>query len=170
MGPWWRWGKREIIYLSLHCHHQHDSCFNLGSDERCFNVLLFVTDKVTRQCSQTTTSEERGEPKRNRTDVLLLKANYQPNALPLGQTGLPLLPLLVSRSPPVGLSHGRTLGVKQAEPKALKMKHVGTRAVVRKCMTMEEFAPIRALQRVSNKADLDDDELMLNVLRCHEAY
>ena len=20
----WRWGKREIIYLSLHCHHQND--------------------------------------------------------------------------------------------------------------------------------------------------
>ena len=22
----WRWGKREIIYLSLHCRHQYDSC------------------------------------------------------------------------------------------------------------------------------------------------
>ena len=21
----WKWGKREIIYLSLHCHHQNDS-------------------------------------------------------------------------------------------------------------------------------------------------
>ena len=21
----WRWGKREIIYLSLHCHRQNDS-------------------------------------------------------------------------------------------------------------------------------------------------
>ena len=20
----WRWGKRESIYLSLHCHHQND--------------------------------------------------------------------------------------------------------------------------------------------------
>ena len=29
-------------------------------------------DKVTRQCPQTTTSEEKGEPKRNRTEVLLL--------------------------------------------------------------------------------------------------
>ena len=29
----WRWGKREIIYLSLHCHHQNDSCFEMGSDE-----------------------------------------------------------------------------------------------------------------------------------------
>ena len=29
----WRWGKREIIYLSLHCHHQNDSCIEKGSDE-----------------------------------------------------------------------------------------------------------------------------------------
>ena len=36
----WRWGKREIIYLSLHCHHQHDSCVTMGSDEGHFNVSL----------------------------------------------------------------------------------------------------------------------------------
>ena len=24
----WRWGEREIIYLSLHCHHQNDCCIN----------------------------------------------------------------------------------------------------------------------------------------------
>ena len=23
--------KREIIYLSLHCHHQNDSCIKMGS-------------------------------------------------------------------------------------------------------------------------------------------
>ena len=23
---------REIIYLSLHCHHQNDSCIKVGSD------------------------------------------------------------------------------------------------------------------------------------------
>ena len=28
----WRWGKREIIYLLLHYHHQNDSCIKLGSD------------------------------------------------------------------------------------------------------------------------------------------
>ena len=33
-----RWGEREIIYLSLHCHHQNDSCFKVGSDESHFNV------------------------------------------------------------------------------------------------------------------------------------
>ena len=37
-GGVWRWGKREIIYLSLCCHHQNDSCINMGSDESHFNV------------------------------------------------------------------------------------------------------------------------------------
>ena len=31
-------GKRESIYLSLHCHHQNDSCIKMGSDESHFNV------------------------------------------------------------------------------------------------------------------------------------
>ena len=44
----------------------------MGSDESHFNVLLIVRHKVPRQCPQTTTSEEKGEPKRNRTEVLLL--------------------------------------------------------------------------------------------------
>ena len=37
-------------------------------------ILMFdiVKDKVTRQCPQTTTSEEKGEPKRIRTEVPLL--------------------------------------------------------------------------------------------------
>ena len=47
--------KREIIYLSLHCHHQNDACIKVGSDKSHFNVSLIVRDKVTRQCSQTTT-------------------------------------------------------------------------------------------------------------------
>ena len=29
-------GEREIIYLSLHCHHQNDSCIKMDSDERQF--------------------------------------------------------------------------------------------------------------------------------------
>ena len=60
---------REIVYLSLHCHHQNDSCVKMGSDESHFNVSLIVRDKVTRQCPQTTTFEEKGEPKRIRTEV-----------------------------------------------------------------------------------------------------
>ena len=56
------------MYLSLHCHHQNDSCIKMGSDESYLNVSLTVRDKVTRQCPQTTTF-------------------LKPNALPLGQTG-----------------------------------------------------------------------------------
>ena len=60
------------IYLSLHCHHQNDFCIKMGSNESHFNVSLIVRDKVTRQCPQTATSEEKGEPKRYRTEVLPL--------------------------------------------------------------------------------------------------
>ena len=44
----------------------------MGSDESHFNVSLIVRGKVTRQCPQTTTIEEKGEPKQNRTEVLPL--------------------------------------------------------------------------------------------------
>ena len=67
----WRWGEREIIYLLLHCHHQNDSCIKMGKDESHF-VSLIVRDKVTRQCPQTRTFEDKGEPKRIRTEVPLL--------------------------------------------------------------------------------------------------
>ena len=65
-------GKRASIYLSLHCHHQNDFCIKMGSDESHFNVSLIVRDKLTRQCPQTTTFEEKGESKRYRTEVLPL--------------------------------------------------------------------------------------------------
>ena len=35
----WRWRKRVIIYLSLHCYHQSDSCIKMGSDESLFFFL-----------------------------------------------------------------------------------------------------------------------------------
>ena len=38
----WRWGKGEIIYLSLQCHHQNDSCIKTGSDESHSNVSVEV--------------------------------------------------------------------------------------------------------------------------------
>ena len=46
-------GREKIdffIYLSLHCHHQNDSCIKTGNNESHFNVSLIVRDKVTRQC------------------------------------------------------------------------------------------------------------------------
>ena len=33
-------GEREIIYLSLHCHQQNDTCIKMGSDESHFNVSV----------------------------------------------------------------------------------------------------------------------------------
>ena len=33
-------GGREIIYLSLHRHHQNDFCIKMGSDESHSNVLV----------------------------------------------------------------------------------------------------------------------------------
>ena len=44
--------KREIIYLSLHCHNQNEPRFKMGSDESHFNVRDKVT---TRLCPQTAT-------------------------------------------------------------------------------------------------------------------
>ena len=66
------WEEGDYIYLSLHCHHQNDFCIKVGSDESHFNVSLIVRDKVTRPCPQTTIFEEKGEPKRYRTEVLPL--------------------------------------------------------------------------------------------------
>ena len=33
-------GEREIIYLSLHYHHQNEFCIEVGSDESHFNVSV----------------------------------------------------------------------------------------------------------------------------------
>ena len=57
----WRWGEREIMYLSLHCQHQNDSCIKMGSDESHLIVSLIVRDKVARPCPQTTTFLKRKE-------------------------------------------------------------------------------------------------------------
>ena len=86
-GGVWRWGEREIIYLSLHCHHQNDFCIKVGSDESHFNVsLIIVRDKVTIKTSvhrpqilKRKDSRSRGFEPRS----LCLPAY---NALPLGQT------------------------------------------------------------------------------------
>ena len=33
-------GRGGKLYLSLHCHHQNDSCIKMGSDESHFNVSV----------------------------------------------------------------------------------------------------------------------------------
>ena len=52
-------GEGDYIYLSLHCHHQNDFCIKMGSEESHFNVSVG-------------SFEEKGEPKRYRTEVLPL--------------------------------------------------------------------------------------------------
>ena len=66
-------GEREIIYLSLHCHHQNDSCIKMGSDESHFNFSV-GSDGQSHQTVSTNHNlfEEKGEPKRYRTEVLPL--------------------------------------------------------------------------------------------------
>ena len=72
-GEVWRWGRWEIIYLSLHCHHQNDSCIKMGSDERHFKVSV-ESDGQSHKIVSTNHNlfEEKGEPKRYRTEVLPL--------------------------------------------------------------------------------------------------
>ena len=62
------------IYLSLHCHHQNDSCIKMASDERShFNVPV-GSDGESHKTVSTNHNlfEEKGEPKRYRTEVLPL--------------------------------------------------------------------------------------------------
>ena len=81
----WRRGEREIIYLSLHCHHQNDSCIKMGSDESHFNVSVGSDGQSHKKVSTNHNlfeEERRAEAVSNRGP-----SAYQPNALPLGQTG-----------------------------------------------------------------------------------
>ena len=66
-------GGKEIIYLSLHCHHQNDSCIKMGSDESHFNVSV-GSDGQSHKTASTNHNlfEEKGELKRYRTEVLTL--------------------------------------------------------------------------------------------------
>ena len=63
---------RERVYTYRYTVTTSMTGIKIGSDESHFNVLLIVKDKVTRQCPQTTASEEKGQPKRIRTEVPLL--------------------------------------------------------------------------------------------------
>ena len=65
----WRWGEREIIYQSLLCHHQNDHCIKMGSDESRFNVSLIVKDSHKTVSTNHNLFEEKGEPKRIRTEA-----------------------------------------------------------------------------------------------------
>ena len=80
----WRWGKRENIYLSLHCHHQNGYCIKMGSNESHFNVSV-GSDGQNHKAVSTNHNlfeERRAEAVSNRGP-----SAYQPNTLLLGQTG-----------------------------------------------------------------------------------
>ena len=77
----------DCIPIAIHCHHQNDFCIKVGSDESHFNVSVGSDGKSHKTVSTNhNLFEEKGEPKRYRTEV---PSAYQPNALPLGQTGSP---------------------------------------------------------------------------------
>ena len=62
-------------YISLHCHHQNDSCIRWAAMRA---ILMFhYEDKVTRQCPQTTAVFE--EEKKRRAEV---KSSRGPSATP----------------------------------------------------------------------------------------
>ena len=72
----------DVIYLSPHCHHQNDSCIKVGSDESHFNVSVGSDGQSHRTVSTNhDLSEEKGEPKRYRTKVLLLTSQTGSSAL-----------------------------------------------------------------------------------------
>ena len=66
-------GEREIIYLSLRSHHQNDFCVKMGRDEIHFNVSV-GSDGQSHKTVSTNHKllEEKGEPKRYRTESLLV--------------------------------------------------------------------------------------------------
>ena len=69
----WRWGRGRLYTYRYTVTTRMTPVLRWAAHESHFNVsLLVVRDKVTRQCPQTTTFEEKGEPKRIRTEVLPL--------------------------------------------------------------------------------------------------
>ena len=62
----------EYLPIAIHTVTTRMTCIKMGIDESHFNVSVIVREKVTRLCPQTTTFEQKGEPKRYQMKVLLL--------------------------------------------------------------------------------------------------
>ena len=80
-------GEEERSYdLSLHCQHQNDSCIKMGSDESHFNVSVGSGGQSHETVS---TNHNLFELRERRAEAVSNcgPSAYQPNALPLGQTG-----------------------------------------------------------------------------------
>ena len=78
----WKWGEREVIYLSLHYHHQNDSCIKMRSNESHFSVSAGSDGQSHKTVSTNHLFEEKGELKWYQTEVLLLTSlTATPNRL-----------------------------------------------------------------------------------------
>ena len=63
----------DYIPITIHCHNQNDSCIKVGSDESHFNVSVGSDGQSPKTVSTNhNLFEEKGEPKRYRTEVLPL--------------------------------------------------------------------------------------------------
>ena len=66
-------GEGDYIPIATLSHHQNDSCIKVGSDESHFNVSVGSDGQSHRTVSTNRNLfEEKGEPKRYRTEVLPL--------------------------------------------------------------------------------------------------
>ena len=95
-GGAWKLGKKAIMYLLLHCHHQDDSCMKVGTNESHFNVSLNCEG----QCRKTVSTnhnlfEEKGKPHRNQAEALCTSLMSYREAKPAHRAQLQLhLPAL----------------------------------------------------------------------------
>ena len=71
-GRGYRGGGRGRVYTYRYTVPTRMTCIKVGSDESHFNVSLVVRVKVIRQYPHTQLFQEKGEPKRIRTEVPLL--------------------------------------------------------------------------------------------------
>ena len=64
-GVWIEAGTREIIYLSLYCHHQNHSYIKKGSNESNFNVFINCERQSPQDSVQQTTIFSKRKENRN---------------------------------------------------------------------------------------------------------
>ena len=63
----------DYIPIAIYCHHQNDFCIRMGNNESHFNVSVGNDGQSHKTVSTNhNLSEEKGEPKRYRTEVLPL--------------------------------------------------------------------------------------------------
>ena len=100
------WGRGRL-YLSLHCHHQNNSCIKMGSDESRFNVSVGSDGKSHKTVSTNhNISEEKGEPKRYRTEVLpLTSLTVRPNRLTCSAASTTIFIILYKLQLPPSILH-----------------------------------------------------------------